>query len=187
MAGLRWTLGAAALSLASCATSGSFDPDVGPRIHYAIGTSRPDTMERVAVDAIPVSAGAPAPYDPWIAEFVTLRSPRTTPRDDAWGAGIVDSGPATFDPRLLPLPRLSLDFELGVACDEPDEDLHNSDVHEVSGISETLLRISCSYGLTPSASLVGTMAASQILDETLQATVEDSELIWFAIGVRFQF
>lgn len=150
-------------------------------------TSRPDTMERIAVDAVPVSAGAPAPYDPWIAEFVTLRSPRITPRDDAWGAGIVDSGPTGFDPRLLPPPRLSLDFELGVACDEPDEDLHISDVHDVSGISETLLRISCSYGLTRSASIVGTIAASQILDETLQATVEDSELIWLAVGVRFQF
>jgi len=187
MAGLRWILGVAALSLAACATSGSFDADVGPRIHYSVRTIRPDPVEGVAVDAIRTPVRSSAPLDPWIAKFIALGSPRITPRDEAWGNASADSEPAVLEFSLLPPPRLSLDFELGISCDEHDEEFHVSDVHDLSGISETLLRFSCSYDLTPSAALVGTIAASQILDESFQDTIADSELIWFAVGVRFGF
>lgn len=187
MAGSQWTLGAAALSLVSCAASGSFDTDVGSGVRYSVRTLGPEEAEQPGFEAIPMAASSPAPFDPWIAEFVSLRAPRTVPPDDALDAEPSDSGPAAIDASRVPAPRLSLDFELGVGCDEGDEDLHVSDVHDVSGISETLLRLSCSYGLTSSSTLVGTMAASQILDETFQDTVADSELLYLAVGVRFQF
>jgi hypothetical protein len=191
MAGFWWTLGAAALSLSSCATSGSFDADMGSSVHYSIRAIRAENDERI-VEAIPAATGSPATLEPWMAEFIALPSPLSGFDDDA-GATETAEGvePAVdhraFNPSLLPGPRLSVDFEMGVRCDEGDEDLHHSDVHDLSGMSETLLRVSCSYGLTHIATLVGTAAASQILDETLEGTIADSELIWFAVGVRFSF
>lgn len=192
MARSWWTLGAAALSLASCATSGSFDADVGSRVQYTVRAVGSETPERIAVEAAPVPAAAPAPLEPWIAEHAALRSFWIGVEDDAFaaastGAAVPDPALESFDPSLLPAPRLGVEFELGVACEEPDEELHNSDVHSVSGIAETLLRVTCSYDLTHSAELVGTAAASQILDETFEATIADSELIWLAVGVRFSF
>jgi len=191
MARLWWTLGAAALFLSSCATSGSFDADVGSNVRYSIRAIRSEN-NGLRVEAIPAATRSPATLEPWMAEFIALPSPLGGLEDDAGAtdtAEIVQSEPEprAFDPSLLPGPRLSVDFEMGVRCDEFDEDLHHSDVHDLSGMSETLLRISCSYGLTHTATLVGTAAASQILDETFEATIEDSELIWFAVGVRFSF
>jgi hypothetical protein len=61
------------------------------------------------------------------------------------------------------------------------------DVFDNWGVTDSMLTVSCAYGLGESTSLCGTAAAMRIQDMGLTSSLSDADLAWLVVGVQFQF
>lgn len=61
------------------------------------------------------------------------------------------------------------------------------DVFDNWAATDSLLTISCAYGLGEGTSLCGTAAAARIQDTGLASSLDDADLAWFVLGLQFQF
>lgn len=61
------------------------------------------------------------------------------------------------------------------------------DVLDNWAATDSLLTVSCAYGLGEGTSLCGTAAAARIQDTGLASSLGDADLAWFVVGFQFQF